>query len=227
MLRLSEMYSSIQGEGVRVGLPTTFVRFAGCNMRCPGWPCDTPHAIEPSIWVKESEKVTALELAERISNEVPRNICLTGGEPFLQKEEELHELIVSCAPELTWEVFTNGSFPFPQWALDRLHFTMDWKLKGSGEAETYRGVRTVNALSLKETDDIKFVVKDEADLREAMTYAIVLRNRGYRGGFLVGAVWSEINDEFIVSWMLEQGIHDWRLNVQTHKYIWMPEERRV
>src|ERR1700704_2587022 len=89
---LSEVYNSIQGEGPNVGQPTTFVRFAGCNMRCPGWPCDTPYAIDPAIWRYESMKASTMWVAEQILDLKPRHVCFTGGEPFMQPWEELQEL---------------------------------------------------------------------------------------------------------------------------------------
>ena len=102
-LRVSEMYCSIQGEGTNMGTPTMFLRFAGCNMRCPGWPCDTPHAIEPSIWLKESEKFEIQGLVDRIQATTGvgvKNICWTGGEPFIQPLAELQRLY--------WALFEKG-----------------------------------------------------------------------------------------------------------------------
>ena len=65
-LRLVENYVSTQGEGPRTGLPTHFVRFGGCNMECLGWPCDTPHAVKPELYMAEggSYKRTPRELLD-------------------------------------------------------------------------------------------------------------------------------------------------------------------
>jgi len=65
-MRLSELYTSIQGEGPRVGQPVQFMRFAGCNLRCPSWPCDTQHAIDAARYRHEWETVTPEELAGRV-----------------------------------------------------------------------------------------------------------------------------------------------------------------
>jgi 7-carboxy-7-deazaguanine synthase len=140
-LRLVEHYASVQGEGPRVGVPTQFVRFAGCNMRCPLWPCDTQHAIQPSIWRTNSRKVLAHELADAVIAMAEAtgatNICLTGGEPFMQNNVELRTLVENLFYEgpYTIEAFTNGSFEWPTWALQHVFFILDWKLAGSGEAD--------------------------------------------------------------------------------------------
>src|SRR5215831_11620988 len=122
MMRLSEIYASLQGEGPRVGLPTIFVRFAGCNLRCPGWPCDTPYAIDPATSRKEWLTRTPHQIAEDISMVIATsgatNICFTGGEPFLQPSEEFHKLLVELvvlAQGLTFEAFTNGTLEWPTW----------------------------------------------------------------------------------------------------------------
>lgn len=236
MLRLSEHYSSVQGEGPRVGTLTQFVRFAGCNMRCPGWPCDTQHAIDPAIWRHQSEKVDPHQLRDRVHEEAKRtgayNVCLTGGEPFLQPSEELFEFIQSIQPGLfTFEVFTNGSFPFPAWTKDphiNMLFTMDWKLRSSGEGNTALSTRIENARWLQASDGIKFVVNFIEDMFDALNEANSFKADGYEGSFWLGRVWgSKLTDQDLVSFMMEHKLHDWRLNVQVHKLIWEPDARSV
>src|SRR3954453_605533 len=93
-LRLLEPYPSTQGEGPNVGKLTQFVRFAGCNLKCPGWPCDTPFSIDPAQYRNEMQLVTARTLARSVFAEFTatgaENICLTGGEPTLQPQGELY-----------------------------------------------------------------------------------------------------------------------------------------
>lgn len=228
MLRVSEHYVSTQGEGPRVGQMTQFMRFAGCNMRCPGWPCDTPHAIFPEIWRKESRQKTVDDLVFDCIDHLPvRWICWTGGEPFLQKELELYNLQRQLADEgFKLECFTNGSFLFPGWALASVRFIMDWKLEGSGEAQTNRPVRIQNALALAVRDCIKFVVGDMGDLLEAKDVYHTLKDQGCAADFYVGSVWGKMDDSFLVEWLIKEKL-DWKLNVQVHKFIWSPELRGV
>jgi 7-carboxy-7-deazaguanine synthase len=206
-------------------------------MRCPGWPCDTQHAIDPKIWRFQSEKLQPVNIGHQINNlafdKGARNICLTGGEPFMQNHDDLHDMINTLAHPSRWctfEVFTNGSYKFPKWTKDpmiEMLFTMDWKLPGSGEQNTFTDVRTENALWLDRTDGIKFVVKDEDDLYAAKNVASFLKRQGCKAQFWVGRVWdTEITDQFIIEFIQRWKL-DWKLNVQVHKFIWAPEARGV
>jgi 7-carboxy-7-deazaguanine synthase len=238
-LRLSEHYASVQGEGPRVGQMTQFVRFAGCNMQCPLWPCDTQHAIDPKLYRPggefEAKKIEPVKLAEAVLDMATEtgatNICLTGGEPFLQKEELLHEFYGFATNrqfdwgiprQLTWEVFSNGSFPYPAWA-KHIHKVLDWKLGGSGEAQTARPQRVANVQLFNQFDVVKFTIKTIEDLHEATALSVLLENQfNFAGTFWVGRVWdADISDAFIIDYIKEMGM-PWRLTVQVHKFIWPP-----
>lgn len=227
-MRVSEHYVSTQGEGPRTGELTQFLRFAGCNMRCAGWPCDTPYAIFPEIWRVDSRVKTIDDIVLDCLEKKPvKWVCWTGGEPFLQKEDELYTLARYLWDEnFKLECFSNGSFLFPAWALTGMKFIMDWKLQGSGEAGKLRDVRTKNALSLLSKDAIKFVVANENDLYEAKHEYQELVGQGCLAQFYVGAVWGKADDAAIVDWLVKEKL-DWKLNVQVHKYIWSPTLRGV
>jgi 7-carboxy-7-deazaguanine synthase len=228
VLRLNEHYTSVQGEGPNVGILTQFVRFSGCNMRCPGWPCDTPHAIEPALW-KNDPKVTAHGVIAAICREMAstgaKHVCLTGGEPFLQDHAQLRDIVLGLQESFTFDIFTNGSFLFPIWAA-RPHVTivLDWKLRGSGEAETKLEERMINARTLHQKDAIKFTVKDQFDLDRAADWWFDIAND--RPEVYVGRVWGEITDAHIVEFIKKTQL-PWRLNIQTHKLIWPNEERGI
>jgi 7-carboxy-7-deazaguanine synthase len=76
-MRIAEVFSSIQGEGVLAGMPSVFIRASGCNLRC-AW-CDTPYA----SWQPEGAERTVVELLEAATL---RHVVLTGGEPLLFPE---------------------------------------------------------------------------------------------------------------------------------------------
>jgi 7-carboxy-7-deazaguanine synthase len=76
-LRVAEVFASIQGEGVWAGIPSTFIRVAGCNLRCV-W-CDTPYA----SWHPEGPVVTVDELFAQVRKHGVEHVVLTGGEPML------------------------------------------------------------------------------------------------------------------------------------------------
>jgi 7-carboxy-7-deazaguanine synthase len=82
-LRIAEIFSSIQGEGSRLGTPSTFIRFSGCNLRCI-W-CDTPYA----SWSPEGKHYTIAQLMSRVAEARCRDVVVTGGEPMLFPTVEL------------------------------------------------------------------------------------------------------------------------------------------
>ena len=77
---ISEIFYSLQGEGELTGVPSVFVRTAGCNLRC-NW-CDTPYA----SWNPEGDTLSVEEIVARIQNFPTHHVVLTGGEPMIAKE---------------------------------------------------------------------------------------------------------------------------------------------
>jgi len=76
-MRISEIFHSIQGEGILLGVPSVFIRTSGCNLRCR-W-CDTPYA----SWNPEGEEMTIDEILQRVRPYDCRHVVLTGGEPMV------------------------------------------------------------------------------------------------------------------------------------------------
>jgi len=101
-----EIFSSIQGEGLRSGLPTTFVRLAGCNLRC-AW-CDTPEALDPA----GRRRMSAAEITAAVTEVAAgRMVVLTGGEPALQPIGSLIDNLRTAGFGVGIE--TNGTRPLP------------------------------------------------------------------------------------------------------------------
>jgi 7-carboxy-7-deazaguanine synthase len=233
MLKVLEHYVSVQGEGPRTGQLTQFVRFAGCNLRCPGWPCDTPQAIFPDRWAKTYLSYGSVGLSNRIKHVAEEtgatNVCFTGGEPFLQPAMAMNDLLFRVGRlfgSFAVEVFTNGSFEIPKPWLDRAQINMDWKLRGSGEGDRDWSTRHENALKLNLTDMIKFVVKDTEDLNEAVEVTSQLKADGCVATFWVAAAFGHLEPAYLVDFIKEHKT-PWALNVQVHKYIWDPERTLV
>jgi 7-carboxy-7-deazaguanine synthase len=193
-------------------------------MRCPGWPCDTQFAIDPAnkeSWIKKE----ALEVFDAI-DDYPKHVCLTGGEPLIQRAEQMKDLVKELrAYNYQIDLFTNGSQPLPIWAMEPdVTVVMDWKLPGSGEGSTGLTQRLMNMNFLSAKDAVKFVVKDTADLHTALD---VYRNhRGNQHRWYVGRAWGDIEDADIVQFIIDYKL-PWYLNVQQHKYIWDPNKRGV
>lgn len=247
LVRLSELYNSTQGEGPKVGLPTTFVRFGGCNLRCPAWPCDSPYAIDTKRYRSEWETVTPQALAERVSDKALEgaNVCLTGGEPWLQNHGELRELIGTLyGGGRKVECFSNGTLEIPDWAFDRVTFVFDRKLRSSGEnlgklrafsplnddpfeTNLHRGfVDGVAVLkyTIASMDDIAEATADFYNLTNPYTSPEGIRNELQ---VYIGAVWGKVKESEIAEWLATSDLNNWHLNVQVHKYLWDPEAREI
>jgi 7-carboxy-7-deazaguanine synthase len=230
-VRVSEIYASVQGEGPRTGMGTVFLRFGGCNLRCPGWPCDTLFAVLPQHR-EEWERRSASDVADEVTRVCQElniaNLCLTGGEPFIQPNGGL-ELIVDTAlkRDIHVEAFSNGQVAYPDWAFDKVTFVMDWKLPGSGnQAERALELMEDNIARLKPADAIKFVIRDRADFDHAIQVWEAYEPTTL-AQWWAGCVWeSELREAELVSMIQAEGL-PWLLNVQTHKYLWKPDERKV
>ena len=107
-MRIAEIFYSIQGEGPAMGKPATFVRLAGCNLKCEG--CDTP--------IDRWHEMSSEAILEKI---VGDRVIITGGEPTLQMDElsELILLLHRAGREIHIE--TNGVRPIPKKILRKLH----------------------------------------------------------------------------------------------------------
>jgi 7-carboxy-7-deazaguanine synthase len=227
VLRLLEHYSSPQGEGPRVGIMSQFVRFAGCNLKCPGWPCDTQFAIDPKLFRTEQKMTPPGVLVDAITTEAAntgaRNIVFTGGEPLLQGQDDLSTVLGYLDPDLKFEVFTNGTMAIHPYLVENCSFVMDWKLPGSGEDQfDVQRVKNVEVLNHPK-NAIKFVITTRNDLLAARTlYEEFLRGSNIQ--VFVGAAWDKYSNEAIVEYVKTRQL-PWRLNVQVQNYVFGPQRR--
>ncbi|MEM3426768.1 MAG: radical SAM protein [Nitrososphaerales archaeon] len=158
-LRVSEIFKSIQGEGPNVGIPMTFVRLQGCNLRVPCSYCDTKYAYGPGGFYIDS-----LDLAARVRAQGLPFVCLTGGEPLAQS---LGELVSALTESCAVEIETNGTLPPPSWYRQISTWCVDVKCPSSGVESS----SIADWLSVLDSNSaIKFVVSDDADLAFAETF---------------------------------------------------------
>lgn len=110
-LKINEFFPSFQGEGLRQGEPTLFIRLSGCNLRCPF--CDTRAAWEEG---RDMKLPLIMEQVERMRREFPADwICITGGEPLVQ---DISPLLSELKATGLWvQVETNGTRS-PQFPVD-------------------------------------------------------------------------------------------------------------
>jgi 7-carboxy-7-deazaguanine synthase len=229
-LRVIEVYGSYQGEGPNTSRPTVFVRFAGCNFKCPLWPCDTQHAIDPKLFKDTQQFVEPDELAHQVLALGITNICLTGGEVFLQQADALRSFVSYLHhADREVECFTNGSLEWDEeTSLMIDNFILDWKLPGSGESDAYVANEDFdgNFSQLNALDAVKFTIADREDYevaKDRYRATIEVISRINRPQVYAGVVWGKLETEELCRWMMEDEL-DWKLNVQVHKFIWHPDK---
>ncbi len=212
-LVIHEIYESIQGESTFAGLPCTFVRTTGCNLRCV-W-CDTPQAFYGGRRMTRAA-VLASALATRTAL-----VEVTGGEPLLQPGV-LPLLAELCDAGRTVLLETSGEADVSK--VDRrVHKIMDIKAPGSGEAHRNRWE---NLAHIHAGDELKFVLADRGDyefMRETIRgRALAERTKN----LLASTVFGCLAPSMLVRWVLEDALPV-RVQMQLHKIIWNPAAQGV
>jgi 7-carboxy-7-deazaguanine synthase len=212
-LVIHEIYASIQGESTFAGLPCTFVRTTGCNLRCV-W-CDTPQAFHGGTRMLRSDV-----LSRALSFGTPL-VELTGGEPLLQPGV-LPLMTALCDAGRTVLLETSGEADVS--GVDpRVHKIMDLKCPGSGEGHRNRWS---NLSHIGVRDEIKFVLAGRADY-EWMRDTIRERSLAQRTpNLLASTVFGALAPRDLVRWVLDDGLPV-RVQVQLHKVIWSPDATGV
>lgn len=212
-LQVNEIFHSIQGESVWAGLPCSFVRLTGCNLRC-GY-CDTTYAYDAGRPMRIRQIVRTLEKAQC------RRVTITGGEPLLQNRTiDLIGTLVQGGYRVSLE--TNGSLDIRPVATACM-VVMDLKCPSSG---MHAHNRLDNLRYLKASDQLKFVVADSRDYQFACD--IVAQTAGQRDGanILFAPAFGLMPPERLAAWILRDNI-DVRLQLQLHRLIWPDQDRGV
>jgi 7-carboxy-7-deazaguanine synthase len=211
-MRISEIYTSIQGETQYAGLPCTLVRTTGCDLRC-GY-CDSAFAFHGG------REMTLDEIEREVARLGAPLVLLTGGEPMLQRElPELASRLLRARYRVMIE--TSGAHPLDTLPAEVVR-VIDVKTPGSGEAHRNRAELL---RELRPGDAVKFVLTDEADYRWAVELIRAHELAG-RAEVLLSPVHGLLDPKILVEWMLRDRVPA-RLNLQLHKYIWEPETRGV
>ena len=212
MIKVNEIYFSIQGESSKAGLPCVFVRLTYCNLRCSY--CDTEYAFFEGKYLS----------IEEIVSEVKKYNCqlveITGGEPLVQNESLL--LMKSLADD-GFEVMieTGGSLPIKE--IDpRVMVIMDLKCPSSGmlKKNLYENIDC-----LKPTDEVKFVLGSKEDYDWAKQ-TIGNYRLTEKTAVLFSVVFGKLEPVKVVNWILEDNLSV-RFQLQMHKFIWEPAAKGV
>ena len=185
-MKVNEIFYSLQGEGKYTGTAAVFLRLSGCNMKC--WFCDTKH--------EEGIEMTEEEIADRVSQYPARHIVITGGEPTMQLNARLTELLHQRGFYI--QIETNGSIPLEEGT------EVDWitcSPKG-------------NEIKIQRIDELKLLfvpdfIEKYKDVKASQRCLQPLDNGNGNG-----------NVNGVISYIKEHP--QWRLSLQTHKLINIP-----
>ena len=212
MLKVNEIYFSVQGESTSAGLPCVFVRLTYCNLRCTY--CDTEYAFY------EGKDETIDEIVSEVKKFRCKLVEVTGGEPLFQ-EECLSLMKRLCDEGFEVMLETGGSLPIEN-VDKRVKIIMDFKCPSSGmlKKNLYE-----NVSSLKKNDELKFVIGNREDYDWAKEI-ISKYSLGEICSILFSVVFGDLEPVTIVNWILDDKL-DVRFQLQMHKYIWHPEAKGV
>ena len=205
MLRVTEIFHSLQGETSRVGLPTVFVRLTGCPLRCT-W-CDTSYAFSGG------EALDIDDIMRRVAAFACGTVCVTGGEPLAQKETT-GLLRALCDAGYSVSLETSGALDIG--GIDtRVSRIVDLKAPGSGEDARNRWE---NLDLLTPHDELKMVLASREDYDWAVSACH--RHRLFeRCPVLFAPVQGQLDPARLAQWLLEDRLPA-RFQLQLHKVLW-------
>jgi len=223
-MKVNEIFTSIEGEGKRAGIPCTFIRLYGCNLHCSY--CDTRYSCDGDEYMEMSIQ----QIMKRVADlEVP-SITITGGEPMIHPGiDKLIESLLMSGYDVNVE--TNGTMPIKRFENDyvrmncpytgKLFYTMDWKCKSSGMEEQMN----LDWVDLLHPEDVlKFVVGSQKDMDGALA---VLEEMQSHPQVFFSPVFGKIEPREIVEYLQSKQLYDCKVQLQLHKFIWEPTQRGV
>lgn len=212
MIKVNEIFFSIQGESSRAGLPCVFVRLTYCNLRCSY--CDTEYAFY------EGSDFSIDEIVDRVKSYNCNLVEITGGEPLMQNEcLDLMKILCDSGFDVMLE--TGGSLPIN--SIDpRVMIIMDFKCPSSGMMKKNL---FANIKFLKNNDEVKFVIGNREDY-EWSKKIISTYELDRKCAILFSVVFGALEPVTLVNWILEDKL-DVRFQLQMHKIIWHPETKGV
>ncbi len=212
MIKINEIFYSIQGETTYAGLPTVFVRTTGCNLRCAY--CDTQYSYYEGSFRDNSEILT--EIKKYSTNFV----CITGGEPLLQKSVLI---LMSLLCDLNYKVSleTSGSRIVDQ-VDPRVKIILDVKTPDSGAKDSFllENLNSANTLT-----ELKFVICSENDFNWSENFCRQ-HDLFEKYTVLYSPSYGNISERWLAEKILIKNSPA-RLQLQLHKIIWGPHERGV
>ncbi|MBM7623337.1 7-carboxy-7-deazaguanine synthase QueE [Sporohalobacter salinus] len=233
-LPVVEIFNSISGEGISAGEIVTFVRLAGCNLRCDY--CDTVYSYRD----REHELLTPQQIINKINNFGSQQLICTGGEPLEEDKPKRYLPLYLAKQGFKVRIETNGSWPiynqqeFQKFEVDGedINYTLDIKCPSSNMVE-YNLFSNLTKLSLN--DEIKFVVKGKSDIDYALKVIDDYKDELSEEKIVINfsPVFEELAPKKLVSILQEHQTYftqsnlKVRLSIQLHKLIWNSEAKGV
>ena len=214
MLRVTEIFRSIQGESTHAGRPCTFVRLTGCPMRCV-W-CDSEYTFTGG------EHMSIDAVMAQVHAFGCNLVEVTGGEPLAQKEA--FELIERLCNEGFEVLIETGGYVSTAGLDARAKVILDVKCPASGEEprNDWSNLERLRA----DRDEVKFVIADEADWHYAKSVIEKYDLQTRAHAVLISPAWGQIDLQQLANWIAASGLNV-RMQLQLHKYIWGPEVKGV
>ncbi|OHD74642.1 MAG: hypothetical protein A2355_04700 [Spirochaetes bacterium RIFOXYB1_FULL_32_8] len=194
-----------------MGLPTIFIRLTGCNLRCK-W-CDTTYSYY------EGQEYSIEEIIEITKNLGIKRVCITGGEPLIQKDlgQLLDKLLEN---DYSISIETNGSQPI-EWINKKIMISLDIKCPSSMESDK---MKFSNLEHLSFNDQCKFIIEDVTDYNFSLSI-IKEYNLIKKTNVIFNPV-GGIKARELVDMVVQDNI-DVRVGIQLHKIIWDKNTRGV
>lgn len=197
-MRVTEIFTDLEGEGTEAGLPTLFVRLTGCNLRC-SW-CDTKYSYSGGM------ELPAAEVAAIINKSRINRVSITGGEPLLQKNEVL-KLMRLCRGR-KFNIETNGSVSLK--GIRPYMISMDIKPPSSGE---HKKMKLSNLSLLGSRDQVKIAAASRRDLDYALR---LLGRKKLKCSVVLQPVYGKMKFSGIKEFIIRKA-PAWRALRQNHK----------
>lgn len=215
-LIVTEIFHSLQGESTLAGERFTFIRLTGCPLRCTY--CDTKYSYSGG------KKMSVDEIVSEIRPHQTKWVCLTGGEPLVQKNAlALVQNLKESGYQLTIE--TDGQEDIKPF-VNLARIIADVKTPSSGESHSFR---IENLPYLDQNHEVKFVIGSREDYDFAVDFIkkyLLTKPEQHRPTILFSNVFDQITPKTLASWILQDKLPV-RQQLQLHKYIWEPSTRGV
>jgi len=214
MLRVTEIFRSIQGESTHAGRPCTFVRLTGCPMRCV-W-CDSEYTFTGG------EHYSIDNILAQVAAFGCKLVEVTGGEPLAQKEA--FNLIKRLCDEGYEVLIETGGYVSTANVDPRAKVILDIKCPASGE-EPRNDWSNIDRLR-PDKDEVKFVIVDENDWLYAKNLITERDLESRTKAVLISPAWGQVDLQQLADWIAASGLNV-RMQLQLHKYIWGPDVKGV